>query len=96
MFDKDSSSFTQDRIDIWLVQINGYFDESVGGPDLQLLYLPAAGRETLFNPEDCPTCPPHHMAKFAFCLRQSGHVLSLPAFGSEAERPAGQRQAHLL
>jgi hypothetical protein len=40
MFDDGSGSFTQDRIDVRLVQGNAYFDKPIRGPDRQLLLLP--------------------------------------------------------
>jgi hypothetical protein len=88
MHDKNGRSLPQNRIDVGLVQKNGNPDKSVGSSDLQLLLLPITGRRSSFNAEDCTTGTPHHGAKSAFCLRQTGHVLSLPTFAFKAERPA--------
>jgi hypothetical protein len=69
--------FTQNRINIRLVQNNVHFDKAVWGSDLQLLLQPTA-RGGIFDPEDLPAGTPHHMTIFALCFSQTCHVLNLP------------------
>jgi hypothetical protein len=78
MLDEDGGSFAQNRIDVRLVQKNGYFNKPIRGSNLQLLPRPATDRRTFFNPEDFPASSPHRRAKIAFCLGQAGHVVNLP------------------
>src|SRR5689334_1576373 len=78
MFDKQSGSLTQDRINVRLVQRNGYLYEPVESSDPQLLLLPASDRMSCFNAVDCPASIPHHRAEFALCLRQTGHAVTSP------------------
>jgi hypothetical protein len=77
MFDDGSGSFTQDRIDVRLVQGNAYFDEPIRGSDRQFLLLPTNTIGPL-DPEYLPARTPHHTAIFALCLGYTGHVRNLP------------------
>jgi hypothetical protein len=58
MFDKQSGSLTQDRINVRLVQRNGYLYEPVESSDPQLLLQPASDRMRCFNAVDRPTSIP--------------------------------------
>jgi hypothetical protein len=86
MFDDGGSSFTQNHIDVRLVQGNTYFNKPIRGSDRQLLLLPADTTGP-FDPEYLPARAPHHTAIFALCLGYTGHVRNLPIW-SKAERPA--------
>src|SRR3954453_22411322 len=90
VFDEEGGSLTQDRINVRLVQRNGYLHESVESSDPQLLLLPASDRMSCFNAVDRPASIPHHRAEFALCLRQTGHAVTSPTLRL-TKRPARSR-----
>jgi hypothetical protein len=77
MFDDDGGSFTQNRIDIRLVQSNAYFNKPIRGSDRQLLLRPT-DRTGPFDPEYLAARTPDHAAISALCLGYTGHVLEPP------------------
>src|SRR5262245_17410945 len=89
MPDEFGGSLAQNRIDVRLVQKDSYFYKSVRGSDLQHFSPHTAGIKGLFNPENCPAGTPHYLAEFAFCIRQTDHVLSLQR--QKARRTDGRR-----
>jgi hypothetical protein len=92
MFDDGRGSFTQDRINVRLVQGNADLNEPIRGSDRQLLLLPADTTGP-FDPEYLPARTAHHTAIFGLCLGYTGHVRNLPIW-PKAERPAvSPRQA---
>jgi hypothetical protein len=85
MFHQNGGSVTQNCSDVRLIKRNSYFDKPVGGSNLQLLVLSTPDRMALLNSKDCPASTPHYITEFAFCFRQTCHVMSLQ---SNAKKPA--------
>jgi hypothetical protein len=87
MFEQESGSLAQNRIDVRLVKKDSYLYKPVQGADPELLRLFTPDGRGCFHPEDCPAGTSHHRPKLAFCFGQTSHGSYLPKLAPNAKRP---------